>query len=393
MELLSPEKDFQIDYVDTPEALSEFCQRIDQAEWIVLDTEFLREKTYYPQLCLIQIAIPGFIACIDPLVLDDLGDLFAILNNNAVTKVIHACSQDLEVLLPLGGKVLAPIFDTQIAAPLLGLPEQTGYASLVEALLGVKLEKGHARTDWSVRPLSKKQVEYAMDDVRYLCELYPIMLEKLSSQGRLTWLEDDFRRYESPDRYQNDPAQAWLRVRGNDRLSAKQARVLQALAQWREQLAQSENRPRAWMLRDNVLLDIARICPEDRKELANIRQIPEHVVAKQGDELIQLITDAIESRLQLTVPTKNRRAKASQKQEALAEVLQAQLVLLAEKNAINPATLATKKQLLGLVMGERDIPVLTGWRKEMAGKELLALIEGKRIISVKNNELVFSDIQ
>ena len=120
MQQPSLENNFQVDYVDTPEALSAFCLRIDQAEWIVLDTEFLREKTYYPQLCLIQIAIPGFIACIDPIALDDLGELFAILNNDAVTKVIHACSQDLEVLLPLGGEVLAPIFDTQIAAPLLG---------------------------------------------------------------------------------------------------------------------------------------------------------------------------------------------------------------------------------------------------------------------------------
>jgi ribonuclease D len=219
------------------------------------------------------------------------------------------------------------------------------------------------------------------------------MREKLSSLGRLAWLEDDFRRYESPERYLNDPEQAWQRIRGNDRLNAKQTRVLQALAQWREQLAQSENRPRAWMLRDNVLMDIARLCPEDRKELANIRQIPEHVVVKQGDDLLQLISDAIESEIQLIKPESTRRAKASQKQEALVDVLQAQLVLLAEKNAINPAALATKKQLVALVMGERDIPILNGWRNEMAGKELLALIEGKRIISVRNNELVFSDIQ
>lgn len=387
----SADEQIDLEYVDTPEQLTALCCRIENADWIAIDTEFLREKTYYPKLCLIQLAIPGLNACIDPLALDDISELLTVFNNPAITKVLHACSQDLEILVQLSGQVPTPIFDTQIAAPLLGLPEQTGYAALVEAMLEVRLDKGMARTDWSKRPLSKKQLKYALDDVIYLCQLYPLMLKKLSALGRLAWLKDDFVRYASPDRYHSDPDKAWLRIRGYDRLNRKQLSILQALASWREKRAQAENRPRAWLLRDDTLLDIARICPETHEELAGIRQIPEQIIKKQGSNLSRLIEQAGAMQPQ-PLPAKNRRKKPNLKQEALADVLQAQLALLAEQNAINPATLATRKQLQALVMGESDLPVLSGWRFEMAGKELQEMMKGKRRLSVTDKELIIQAI-
>ena len=387
--MCSAKSDQRVDfeYVDTSEMLADLCRRIEQVDWIAIDTEFLREKTYYPRLCLIQVATDDVQACVDPLAIEDISELLTVFNKPSITKVFHACSQDLEILMQLSGQVPAPIFDTQIAAPLLGLPEQTGYAALVEAMLDIKLEKGHARTDWSARPLSKKQMRYALDDVVYLRELFPLMLEKLDALGRLAWLKDDFGRYESADRYKNDPEKAWLRIRGSDRLNRKQLSVLQALASWRENRAISANRPRAWMMKDNVLLDIARICPENLQELSSIRQLSEQDVKKHGGELLQLIKQAKGVQPQ-PLPAKTRHGKPSLMQEALADVLQAQVTLQAEKNTINPATLATRKQLQALVMGEQDLPIMSGWRLEMAGRELMAMLQGKRGVSVQNNELV-----
>ncbi len=391
MDSMSSDEPIDCEYVDTPESLADLCRHIGQADWVAIDTEFLREKTYYPKLCLIQVAIPGLKVCIDPLAIEDISDLLAVLNKPSITKVLHACSQDLEIFMQLSGQVPTPLFDTQIAAPLLGLPEQAGYAALVETLLDIKLEKGLARTDWSKRPLSKKQIRYALDDVIYLAELYPIMLDKLSSLGRLAWLKDDFMRYESPDRYTNNPENAWLRIRGYDRLNQKQLGALQTLASWREIQAQQENRPRAWLLRDNVLLDLARIYPENHEELASVRQIPEAFVKKHGEELLRLIAQSASMKPQ-QLPAKTRRRKPSLKQDALADVLQAQVTLQAEKNTINPATLATRKQLQALVMGETDVPIMSGWRLEMAGRELMAMLNGERTLSVKNSELIIIDV-
>lgn len=373
-------------YIDTVEALAELSQQLSSADWVALDTEFLRERTYYPKICLVQIATADVIACVDPLAVKELGSLLDVVYNPAITKVFHACSQDIEIFMQLGGKVPAPIFDTQIAAPLLGLPEQVGYATLVHELLGIELHKAHTRTDWSKRPLSGQQIRYALDDVRYLANVYPLIRQRLTDTGRMAWLEDDFRRYEDPQRYHNDPDKAWMRIRGHEKLRVRQLSILQVLAAWREKAAQSENKPRAWVLKDELLIDLARIQPGDLEALAGIQKLSGQTVKRYG----QVILDSIRAgrlREPDPIPARKKKLTPDHRQEALAEALQAQLTLLADANSINPASLASRKQLLALACGDRDLPVLKGWRYRMAGKELLALLAGERVLSVRNNEL------
>lgn len=373
-------------YVDTGADLADFVAALARADWFAIDTEFLRERTYYPKLCLIQIATPDLIGCIDPLAIDDLSPLYAVLNDARITKVMHACSQDLEILYQLTGQVPAPLFDTQLAAPLLGYPEQIGYANLVQEMLGVSLEKGHSRTDWSARPLDVKQIEYALDDVRYLVPLYRKIRERLDAAGRTRWLDDDFRRYSAVERYRPVPEDAWRRIKGIDRLRSASLAVLQALAEWREKTAQQKDRPRNWILRDDLLLEIARRRPVTVEALQGIRDFPERTLRTHGAELAALIADAAQ-RKPAPLPEGERPGKPTSAQEAVADLLAAYLGVLAERNAINPASLASRKQLLALVRGERDVPLLQGWRNELAGKELSALLDGERVLAIAAGEV------
>jgi ribonuclease D len=220
-------------YVDTPAALDSLCAQLADASWFALDTEFLREKTYYPKLCLLQIATPDVVACVDPLALDDLAPLLALLADRNITKVLHSARQDMEIFYHLTGSPHAPVFDTQIAAPLLGLADQIGYANLVKEMLGVTLDKLHTRADWSLRPLGEEQLRYAADDVIYLAALYQPLLERLQSHGRLEWLDEDFRQLASPELYAINPENAWLKVKGGNRLKGASLSILQALANFR----------------------------------------------------------------------------------------------------------------------------------------------------------------
>ena len=198
-------------YIDTPSGLDAFCTQIKTADWIALDTEFLREKTYYPKLCLLQIATPDTVACIDPIALDDLSPLLEIIFDEDIIKVMHSGRQDMEIFFNIHGRPPSPVFDTQIAALLLGYADQIGYANLVREMLGVELDKLHTRADWSLRPLSADQLQYAADDVVYLADIYQKMIAQLTAMGRLAWLNEDFERLASPDLYGNPPEHAWLK--------------------------------------------------------------------------------------------------------------------------------------------------------------------------------------
>ncbi|MCK5356425.1 MAG: ribonuclease D, partial [Methyloprofundus sp.] len=207
----------QIQYINTPELLSSFCQDIASVEWLALDTEFLRERTYFPKFCLLQIATPEMVACIDPLALESLQPLLDIIYDPAITKVFHSARQDLEIFYHLTGKVPTPVFDTQMAAPLLGFQEHPGYAMLVSSLLNINLSKIHTRTDWSLRPLSEGQIKYASDDVIYLVEIYQKMTAQLAELGRSDWLTEDFTQLVSLDLYRLSPKDTWLKIKGRNK--------------------------------------------------------------------------------------------------------------------------------------------------------------------------------
>lgn len=181
-----------IQYINTPDQLAKLCEQIKKETWLALDTEFLREKTYYPKFCLLQIATPEWVACVDPIALPKLDVLFEAIYNPAIVKVFHSCRQDLEIFFQWTGQLPSPIFDTQVAAPLLGFQDNPGYAMLVSSLLSVNLNKAHTRADWSKRPLTEAELEYAADDVIYLCQIYQIMVQKLTALGRIDWLKNDF---------------------------------------------------------------------------------------------------------------------------------------------------------------------------------------------------------
>lgn len=380
----SPEPGFR--YIDRPDDLLQFCAAIKGAEWIAFDTEFIREKSYYPRLCLMQVGIPGRLACIDPLALDDLAPLLDVLYDRSVVKVLHACSQDLEIFAHLRGAVPGPIFDTQLAAPLLGLPEQMGYGAFVKEMLGVTLDKSQARTDWARRPLGDDQLHYAADDVRYLVEIYPQVQQRLRDLGRLEWLRSEFEACERTERYVQEPATAWKRIRGVEKLRPKALAIVQLLARWREQTAQQKDLPRNWVIRDEVLVDIARLAPRQPEALGRIRNLAAKTIDRYGQTLLDLVGEGLQ-RQPDPLPARSRRSKATVEEEALADLLQAQLRLLADKFQINSAMLASRKDLLALAQGEQDLGLLRGWRRELAGAELLAMRDGQRALSVEDGQL------
>ena len=371
-----------IQYINSPEQLDNLCQQISSQPWIALDTEFLREKTYYPKFCLLQIASPEWVACVDPLAISDLTPLFEAIYNPAIVKVLHACRQDLEIFYQITGKIPGPVFDTQIAAPLLGFQENPGYAMLVSSFLNVNLNKAHTRTDWSERPLSADQIQYAADDVIYLCKIYTLMCAQLEKLGRSDWLTSDFELLYNPELYQLSPENAWLKIRGKNKLTGKQLSIMQALTEWRERTAQQENKPRSWLIQDELLLELAKLQPLTLVELAKIRNINERSVNRYGKVICELI-DAARQRPPKPLDEKDRSAKKTQQHEAVLDVLSAVVRIRAEENSLNPVILATRKDLEELLFGEEDCLLLQGWRYNMAGKELQGLLQGEYTLTIK----------
>ncbi|MDO9214442.1 MAG: ribonuclease D [Methylococcales bacterium] len=376
-----------IQYINRPDQLPALCEQIQQAAWIALDTEFLREKTYYPKFCLLQIATLDWVACVDPIALPDLSTLFEAIYNPAIVKVLHSCRQDLEIFFQITGKLPEPIFDTQIAAPLLGFQDNPGYAMLVSSFLNINLSKAHTRADWSKRPLTADEIDYAADDVIYLCQIYQIMTQKLTELGRIDWLKQDFAELTDPDHYQIKPEKAWLRIKGQNKLTGKQLSIIQTIAEWREKTAQAEDRPKNWLLRDELLFDLAKLQPETVTDLAAVRGINERAVHRYGKELCQLIT-AAKNRPPIPLTLKDRPAKKTQQQEAILDILTALVRIRAEENELNPTILASRKDLEALLFnGDEECPLLHGWRYAMAGRELVGLLKGELLLGIEADRL------
>jgi len=380
----------QIQYIDTPEQLLSFCERIKQVPWLAIDTEFQREKTYRSILALVQIATPDLVAIIDPLVCD-IKPLLDVLYDEKILKIFHAARQDQEIFYDWCGKPLSPVFDTQVAAPILGLPEQAGYGRLVEAMLGVQLGKAHSRTDWIRRPLSQDQIDYAADDVIYLAKLYPLMQQQLIEKDRLDWLAPEFAKLCKSSLYANPPALAWKRMRAAKRLKGASLSSLQKMAEWREALAQQKNIPRGWLVKDEILIEVAKLKPRDKKVLASIRGISDKFIEKYGNQLISIIANASEQKP--STQEKPSSLKVSEKDEAIADLLMAQVRLNAERAGVNPSSVASRKELLQLIHGQRDIALLNDWRKEMVGEALLSTLEGKSHFSIAAGELIIQSTE
>jgi len=354
----------------TAPALAELSARLAASAHIGLDTEFLRERTYRAQLCLVQLATPDEAACIDPLALADLTPLAAVLAAPAVLKVMHASRQDLEVLLPAMG-LTRPVFDTQIAAALTGLPAQVGYAEAVRRLLGQELAKSHTRTDWSRRPLSPEQIEYALDDVRYLLPLADALRAELERLGRLAWLEEELAALDDTRALVVDPDNAWLRLKGLRDLDPGRERVARSLAAWRERTAAAHNRPRGWILDDAVLRDMVLQVPRSLAALAQIEAMPPGLVKRRGEELLELVRAA---QVPEPAPPLPGRPRPDPVKAALVRRLGQLSQAVAQELKLVPEVLATRRDLEQLADGHRDGAVLRGWRRAILGERLLAAL-------------------
>ena len=374
-------------FIDSEEALLSFCKDIADADVLAVDTEFIREKSYYSRLCLIQIATPQHIACIDPLAIADIGPLLDILYDSNKIKVLHAARQDLEIFFHLRGHVPMPLFDTQIAATVLGCGDQIGYSKLVEEFLDIPLEKGHARTDWGQRPLSKEQLHYAANDVRYLIQLYPDITQRLNDLGRSEWPLEDFQALCEPELYTINPDTVWQRVSGHQRLKGIKLAILQALARWREELAISQDRPRKWVMSDDVMIALTQQAPETPAQLLALRGLPPRIAEKYQAELLALIATAKQLPKDKW-PLNDKFQRPNAEQEALTDSLMSLLRLRSTQHSITASALASRKDIEKLAMGERDLPLLHGWRAKLVGQDLLDMLTGKLKLQVNAGKLV-----
>ena len=359
--------------VTTPEQLDMAVFRLQGAQRLAIDTEFMRERTYSPQLCLVQVAGDADCYLVDPLAGLELAPLFEVLADRAKPKILHAARQDLEVMLNASGRVPGPVFDTQVAAALLGLPPQVGYADLVARRLGHSIDKGQTRTDWSRRPLSDAQLAYAADDVHHLLQLHTELSVALESSGRAAWHAEECALLEEPRLYRTDPADAWRRLKGLGRLRPAEQAVAHALAGWREQRAIASDKPRGWILSDEALYALATRAPATTGELEQISVLAPATRRKRGDELLALIGAARESARDLPpVPAPGR---PTPEQTRRIGQLQQQVKDTAASLGINPEVLATRRDVEGMVLGAPEhSPLLRGWRREVIGQRLLELL-------------------
>ncbi len=353
-----------------PAALRERVAAWPAGAPLALDTEFVRERTYYPRLCLVQAAIGGEILLVDTLAIPDGGALAGELADAGRRKLVHAARQDIEALLPLTGNPLAHVFDTQQAAALLGFPAQVGYADLVQQLLGVELEKGHARTDWARRPLSREQLAYAADDVRYLPALAAALEERLAAAGRRGWLDEESAALEEVALYRVEPDQAWRRLKGLEKLDLPAFSVARSLAAWRERRAMARDLPRGWVLPDVAILELAVARPQTRDALTRVAAVPPGTAARAGDELLAAVAAPVAS----AAFAGDGAGRPGPEQVSMQKVLQKRLAEIAAELAIQPEVLATRRELAALARGDREVPALRGWRREAVGEKLLAAL-------------------
>jgi ribonuclease D len=356
--------------IDTAEALTAFAAGLPATATLSLDTEFMREKTYRAELCLLQIGVGTEAVCVDPLAVPDLTPLAAAFTARGSVKIMHAARQDLEVLLPAVGLV-APIFDTQIAAALAGFPAQVGYAELARRLLNVELSKAHTRTDWARRPLSPEQQEYALDDVRHLGALRDKLLELIEARGRGAWLAEELAALEDPAALRVEPDDAWRKIKGLPSLDAERQALAQQLAAWRERRAIERNRPRGWIIDDAVLREILVRAPRTEADLAAIPEMQESVVRKCGEELLAIVNAAGISDPPPALP---RRARPDADEVNRVKRLAAIVAEAAQRLELPAEILATRRELERLAAGKRDVSVLSGWRAEVIGAGLLAAL-------------------
>lgn len=364
------------------ETLAAFCAALEGAPFLAVDTEFMRESTYRADLCLVQVAHGEHAAAIDPLQPGlDLAPLHALLQRRDTLKVLHAAVQDLEIFFHATGSVPGPVFDTQIAASVCGHGDQPGYAKLAAQLLDVQLDKASQAVDWSVRPMSDRQIEYALGDVTHLCRIYEILEADLKSKGRRAWVEQEMEALAQPARYVVDPRKAYRRVKIK-RPKARDLAVLRELCAWREETAMERNIPRGWIVRDDALAEIAQHLPKDAAGLARVRGLKAPVArGADGRALLNAIQVALATpEASWPDPTSTRPQIFGH--EPLVALLQALLRLRSDEHGVSTSMIASRSDLEQLATETQpDIPAMAGWRRTIFGEDALKLRAGEISLS------------
>lgn len=382
------------DLITTTEDLAALCERLGKSDFVAVDTEFMRENTYYPLLCLVQVGNEEEAAAIDPLAEGiDLAPLFELLTDNEnVLKVFHAGGQDVEIVYNFTGKTPHPIFDTQVAMMAISQSEQIGYANLVESWLGKTIDKGARFTDWSRRPLTDRQIEYAIGDVTYLAKIFPKVLRRLIKTGRGEWLNAEMERLADPANYANDLDLAWRRIRAPSRNAVVLGR-LKALAAWRETEAQQKDIPRGRIMRDETLADIASHPPKKQEDLAKVRGLSQAWKDNDIGRRLMRVLNAAEPLPDEEMPEKPKRGAPLGKEGALvADLLKLLLKIRTREIDVAARLLARSEELEALAAGTRNLPVLEGWRYEVFGRDALELVEGRLGFGVENGRLKMTRI-
>ncbi|GGY95547.1 ribonuclease D [Novosphingobium colocasiae] len=372
------------------EDLADLCARLAKSEFVTVDTEFMRENTYWPELCLVQIANTEEAAAVDPMAPGlDMTPLYDLLvDNEDVLKVFHAGGQDVEIVFNATGRTPHPIFDTQIAMMAISQSEQIGYSNLVESWLGLTIDKGARFTDWSRRPLTDRQIEYAIGDVTHLAKIFPKILKRLMKTGRGEWLDQEMEKLADPENYRNDPGQVWKRIKASGRNPAVLGR-LKAIAEWREIEAQGKNLPRGRIARDETLADLASHPPRQQADLAKVRGLSQGWKDNEiGRRLMTAITTAEPLSEDELPPRAPRGAPLGKEGSLVADLLKLLLKIRAREIDAAARLLARTDDLELLAAGVRkNLAVLEGWRFGVFGKDALDLVEGKLAFAVENGKL------
>ena len=374
--------------------LKALVERLSKQSFVAVDTEFMRENTYWPDLCLIQVASSDEAAAIDPKADIDLKPLLTLfVENQDVLKVFHAGGQDLEIIHNLTGKVPHPLFDTQVAAMALGHGEQIGYSNLIESLLGHSLDKGARFTDWSRRPLDKRQIDYAIADVTHIAAIFPRMVDKLKKSGRGAWLDEEMERLANPSTFAFEPKDAWKRLKLPSRNPAVLGR-LKALAAWRETEARSKNLPRGRIVKDDTLTEIVLHPPKTQDDLGRVRGLSAGWRTNDiGARLIAAIGSA-KPLDQGELPDREPRRPGLTKDGVLvSDLLKLLLKIRAKESGVAPRLIARSDELEALAAGVRKgLNILDGWRYQEFGKDALDLVEGRLAFAIENGKLKMSRV-
>lgn len=373
--------------ISTESELAEFCARAASFDAVAVDTEFLRERTFHPRLCLIQVGTPKESVAIDPLALKGhLDPLAALLTDQSTIKVFHACTQDMEVILHALGVLPEPIFDTQVAAAFLGERLQVAYNGVVQAFCGVTLPKTESLTDWSRRPLTAEQLEYALDDVRYLIRAYAVMRERLEAEGRLWWVLDELRPLAERSHYEIDRRQAYKRVKRVNSCTRKQMAIARELAAWREGRAEKLDIPRKWVMSDEVLVALVKRAPHTVEDVRGVRGTEQ---LSEGDVAAILVAVDRGRRCppDRLPPVQHARKAPSGELESVVDLMYALLRLVAERAGVATAMIASRDDLVDYVDHPERSRLREGWRFELVGTRLDDLLAGRMGLTVKDRRI------